>query len=265
VPIWTKCLTTCATILPEPILLASRTPSIMSPSPSQLQANLALVQARTQSAAPGRTVAIVAVSKTWGPEWVKAARALGHSAFGENYVQEAIVKIDAVADPSIEWHFIGSLQSNKAKAVARQCHWFHALTRGNVAAALARHRPPGQDALNVLIQIDISGESSKDGIDVDSAMHLVDAVQQLPQLRLRGVMGMAAPTPDSGERRRQFALGRHAFDALLRHLGPEAGGAFDTLSMGMSNDFEDALAEGATMIRIGSAIFGERSYLEKGI
>lgn len=238
----------------------------MSPSVSQLQANIRGVLARIARAAPDRPVALVAVSKTWGADRVADAVAAGHQCFGENYVQEAIAKVGALSARGIrpEWHFVGSLQSNKAKWVATHFDWFHGLTRASVADGLARHRPAHCGPLNVLIQVNISGEASKDGVSPDAVFDLAKYVAALPALRLRGVMGMAAPSDSVASQRADFARGRRAFEALRTVTTPGVAALehIDTLSMGMSDDFEAALAEGANMVRVGSAIFGKRQQHE---
>jgi pyridoxal phosphate enzyme (YggS family) len=202
---------------------------------------------------PG-TITVLAVSKTFGPEAVRAAHALGQRAFGENYVQEAAAKMDATADlPGVQWHLIGPLQGNKAKEAAARFAWVETIDRLGIAERLARSRPADAPPLDVLVQVNISGEASKSGVPSVEALSLAQAVVALPRLRLRGLMGIAEPTADVARQRAQFRSLRQSFDACRA-----AGLPVDTLSMGMSADIEAAIAEGATLVRVGSAIFGRR-------
>jgi pyridoxal phosphate enzyme (YggS family) len=223
---------------------------------SPIAANLQAVRRRISEILQGdsRATALVAVSKSQPPEAVRAAFAAGCGDFGESYVQEALPKIASLPDLGATWHFIGHLQGNKARDVAETFDWVHAVDRARIALALSRSRPEGKGDLNVLIQVNVSAEASKGGVAPGEALALAREVAAMPRLRLRGLMGMASATQDSAERRQQFALLRRTFDEIAA-----AGLALDTLSMGMSQDFEDALAEGATMVRIGAAIFGERA------
>jgi hypothetical protein len=200
----------------------------------------------------------VAVAKTQPPEAIRAAFAAGCRDFGESYVQEALPKIGALADLPLTWHYIGHLQTNKARDIAGHFDWVHGVDRARAAAALAKARPQGRRALNVCIQVNISGEATKGGVAPSQALALAREVAAMPRLELRGVMGMASATGDEGERRRQFALLRNVADEIRAH-----GIAIDTLSMGMSDDFQEALAEGATMLRIGTAIFGVRHQFKR--
>lgn len=235
----------------------------MRPSPEPQQATLAerlsALHERIARACPAGSppVALVAVSKMQPPSAVRAAFAAGQRAFGENYVQEALEKMANLADLPLEWHFIGSLQSNKARTMAEHFDWFHAVDRVKIAQSLGQARPAGKAPLNVLIQVNISNEATKGGVAPGEANALATAVQPIAGVRLRGLMGMAAPTNDITEQRRQFKLLHDVFVDLKRQGLP-----LDTLSMGMSQDFEAALAEGATMLRIGSAVFGERPHKE---
>lgn len=221
-----------------------------------IAANLQAVRRRISEALQGdsREVRVVAVSKTRPPEMIREAAAAGCREFGENYVQEAIPKIEALAQLRLCWHFIGPLQTNKAKDVASHFDWFHALDRAKVAQALSRLRPADRAPLEVCIQVNISGEASKSGVAAGEALALAREVAGLPNLRLRGLMGIASPEAAGGDARREFALLRETYDRLR-----EAGFALDTLSMGMTHDLEAAVAEGSTMVRIGTAIFGERA------
>jgi len=223
----------------------------MSPIAARLQA----VKRRISEALQGdtRPVAIVAVSKSQAAEAVREAFAAGQRAFGENYLQEALAKQAALSDLPIEWHFIGAMQGNKAKAVAERFDWAHGVDRVKIAEALARGRPAGRAALNVCLQVNISNEASKGGVPPGEVAALADAVAPLAGLSLRGLMGVASPGGDVSRQRREFAVLREA----LRDLRAR-GHELDTLSMGMTHDLEAAVAEGATMVRVGTAIFGER-------
>jgi pyridoxal phosphate enzyme (YggS family) len=212
-------------------------------------------------AAAGRTPArLLAVSKTRSAGAIAALAAAlrarpqaGPVAFGENYVQEALGKQPALAGLGIEWHLIGHLQSNKAKEAAAAFDWVQTVDRPKLVEALAKHRAPGQRPLNVLIQVNVDDEASKHGCRPEQIDALADAIAAQPALRLRGLMAIPAPDPDMGRRRDAFRRMRALFAALAtRHPG------IDTLSMGMSEDYALAIAEGATMIRVGSALFGPR-------
>ena len=228
-----------------------KTHSIMSP----IAANLQAVRRRISEASQGdrRTITLVAVSKSQAPEAVRAAFAAGCRDFGESYVQEALPKVAALADLAATWHFIGHIQGNKARDVAERFDWAHGVDRLKVAQALSRARPPARPALNVCIQVNISREATKAGVAPSAAAALARDVAALPGIKLRGLMGMASPTPDVPRQRGEFRELREVFDALVAQ-----GHALDTLSMGMSDDFEAAIAEGSTMVRVGTAIFGAR-------
>lgn len=202
-----------------------------------------------------RSVTLLAVSKTFPAEAVRAVTTLGQHAFGENYVQEALAKMEALRDlrSSLEWHLIGPLQSNKTRDVAEAFDWVHSLDRLKIAQRLSDQRPPRLGPLQVCLQVNISGESSKSGILPAELPALARAVAALPNLRLRGLMAIPEPAADAAAQRRPHAELRGLYDALRRE-----GHALDTLSMGMSADLEAAIAEGATMVRIGTAIFGAR-------
>ena len=202
-----------------------------------------------------REIALLAVSKTFAPGAVRAVHALGQRAFGENYVQEAVAKMDATADlAGLEWHLIGPLQGNKARLAAQRFAWVQTVGRLQIAERLAAARPDSLPPLNVCVQVNISGEASKSGVAPADAVSLARSVGQFARLRLRGLMGIAEPTPDHARQREQFRSLRRCFDACRA-----AGLPVDTLSMGMSADLEAAIAEGATLVRVGSAIFGARS------
>ena len=223
---------------------------------SPIAANLQAVRRRISEALQGdsRIVTLVAVSKARPPEAVREALSAGCRDFGENYLQEALPKVAALSGLPITWHFIGQLQGNKARDVARHFDWVHGLDRAKLALALARARPAERGPLNVCIQVNISKEATKGGVAPEEAPALAREVAAHPELKLRGLMGMATPTDDIARSRAEFAALRRAFEELRA-----AGFAVDTLSMGMTQDLEAALAEGATMVRVGTAIFGERT------
>lgn len=225
---------------------------------SDIAANLQAVIARIETAArqAGRDpagVRLLAVSKTWPASDVQAAIAAGQRAFGENYVQEGVDKIAALAGQGLEWHFIGPLQSNKTRPVAENFDWVHSIERLKIAQRLAEQRPASLPPLNVCVQVNVSGEASKSGCDPSEAVALCHAVAALPGLRLRGLMAIPAPVEDFAAQRAPFAALRKLYEQLQGE-----GLALDTLSMGMSHDLAAAVAEGATLVRIGTAIFGER-------
>ncbi|NUO85918.1 MAG: YggS family pyridoxal phosphate-dependent enzyme [Cupriavidus sp.] len=227
---------------------------------SVIAANLQAVRQGIAAAAQqaGRQpadVALLAVSKTVSPDRIRAAYAAGQREFGENYVQEGIDKIAALADlrDRLQWHFIGPLQSNKTRPVAEHFDWVHTIDRLKIAERLSAQRPAGMPALQACIQVNISGEASKSGVAPAEVPALAHAVAALPNLRLRGLMAIPEPGHDPAAQRRPFA----AMRAMLQALRAD-GLALDTLSMGMSGDMEAAIAEGATLVRIGTAIFGAR-------
>jgi hypothetical protein len=199
-------------------------------------------------------VRLVAVSKTFPAEAIRAVHALGQRDFGENYVQEAAAKMASLSDlAGIEWHLIGSLQSNKAGIAASRFAWVQTVDRAKIAARLSAARPAGLPPLSVCIQVNASGETSKSGVAPGEAVGLARVVAGLPRLKLRGIMGIPEPTVDLGLRRAQFRVLRHVFEECQAKGLP-----VDTLSMGMSADLEDAIAEGATLVRVGTSIFGAR-------
>ncbi|TXF12657.1 YggS family pyridoxal phosphate-dependent enzyme [Pelomicrobium methylotrophicum] len=212
---------------------------------------------RRAAEAAGRAaqdIQLVAVSKTCPPEAVREAHRAGQRAFGESYVQEALEKMDALADLPLEWHFIGPIQSNKTGPIARRFAWVHGVDRDKIARRLADARPPEAPPLNICIQVNVSGEASKSGVAPDEVLALARTIISLPRLKLRGLMAIPRPTDDEAEQRRQFRTLRTIRDELEAH-----GIATDTLSMGMSDDLEAAIAEGATLVRVGTAIFGARA------
>ena len=204
-----------------------------------------------------RSVALLAVSKTFPAEDVRAAHMAGQRAFGENYVQESLTKIEALADlrASLEWHFIGPLQSNKTRPVAENFDWVHSVDRLKIAQRLAEQRPAHLPPLNVCLQVNVSGETSKAGVTPTDAADVAHAIAALPQLRLRGLMSIPEPADTIEEQRAPHRQLRELFERLCAD-----GFALDTLSMGMSSDLEAAVLEGATIVRVGTAIFGARDY-----
>ena len=216
-----------------------------------------IAKAAADASRDASTVMLLAVSKTFPAEDVRAAFDAGQRAFGENYVQEAVAKITELADlrSEIEWHFIGPLQSNKTKVVAENFDWVHSVDRLKIAERLSDQRPDGMPRLNVCLQINVSGEDSKSGVAPDDALALAHQIAALPRLRLRGLMAIPEPAGTLDEQRAPHRRLREIMDAL-RADGLE----LDTLSMGMSADIEAAILEGSTMVRIGTAIFGARDY-----
>jgi pyridoxal phosphate enzyme (YggS family) len=215
-----------------------------------------ITKAARAAGRPSEAIRLVAVSKTFGPEVISEAIDAGQRAFGENYVQEAIAKIEALraaGRPKPEWHFIGPIQSNKTRAIAEHFDWVQSVDRLKIAQRLSEQRPPALPPLNVLVQVNISGEATKSGVGPEDAAQLAGEIARLPRLRLRGLMAIPEPEPDVDRQRAGFAALRRLFDAIAARGLP-----LDTLSMGMSADFEAAIAEGSTMVRIGTAIFGER-------
>jgi pyridoxal phosphate enzyme (YggS family) len=198
-------------------------------------------------------IALLAVSKTFGADAIDAALQCNQHAFGENYVKEALEKIAALPNADVQWHFIGPIQSNKTRAIAENFDWVHSVDRGKIAERLAAARPSNKAPLQICIEVNIGGEDSKSGIQPGNARALARHIAALPQLRLRGLMAIPPATPDPLEQRRHFAVLRDLKEQLVRE-----GIALDALSMGMSADLEAAIAEGATLVRVGTAIFGER-------
>lgn len=218
------------------------------------QVRARIVKACASAGRDAAQVQLLAVSKTFGPEAVRDAHAAGQRAFGENYVQEALAKQRELADLALQWHLIGPLQSNKCREVAEHFDWLQSLDRAKLVAPLARWRPAGREPLNVLIQVNVDDEASKSGCRPDEVAALAAAVAAEPVLCLRGLMSIPAPHADLALRRAAFERMRALFGQLRREHA-----SADTLSMGMSEDFELAIACGATMVRIGSALFGARS------
>jgi pyridoxal phosphate enzyme (YggS family) len=230
-----------------------------SPPDTELAANLQRLRARiaAAAAAAGRNeqqVTLVAVGKGQPAGRLRAAAQLGLRHFAENYLQEALPKLDALADLELTWHFIGRLQANKTRAVAERFHWVHGVDRWRIAARLSAQRPPSAPRLNVVLQVNIAHEAAKAGVDPAQAPQLVTATATLPRLAVRGLMCILPEQMDAAARRSAFA-GLHR---LLQECNAH-GAALDSLSMGMSGDFEAAILEGATHIRIGTALFGPRA------
>jgi pyridoxal phosphate enzyme (YggS family) len=220
--------------------------------------NLQRVRARISdaclaSARPQGSVTLLAVSKTFGADAVREAYATGQIAFGENYIQEAVDKIIALADLPLQWHCIGPIQSNKTRLVAEHFDWVHSVDRLKIAQRLSEQRPAGKTPLQICIQVNIDGGSNKAGVTPEAALELAQQVQALPHLQLRGLMTIPEPAADFAAACAVHARARQLFDALNAQ-----GLGLDTLSMGMTADLEAAIQSGSTMVRVGSAIFGTR-------
>jgi pyridoxal phosphate enzyme (YggS family) len=234
---------------------------------TSIGANLQAVRTRIERAArlagrPPREIRLIAVSKTWPAAYVAEAHACGQHAFGENQAQEGVGKIlqlrhllpeRHVNSDALEWHFIGPVQSNKTRLISEHFQWVHSVERERIAARLNDARPAHLPPLNVCIQVNVSGEASKHGVDPGKELELARFIAALPRLRLRGLMAIPEPTRDPALQRQRFARLREARERLAA-----AGLSLDTLSMGMSDDFEAAIMEGATIVRVGTAIFGPR-------
>ncbi|APX91702.1 YggS family pyridoxal phosphate enzyme [Halomonas sp. 1513] len=219
-------------------------------------ARLRLARALDAAGRPPGAAELLAVSKTKPATLIRAAYARGQRAFGENYLQEALDKQQSLADlDDIVWHFIGPLQSNKTRQVAEHFSWVHSVDRAKIARRLSEQRPEPLPPLDICLQVNVSDEPTKAGVSLAALPALAEAVMALPRLRLRGLMAIPAPCDDPQRQREPFARLREALDDLkARH--PEA--PLDALSMGMSDDLEAAVAEGATLVRLGTAIFGQR-------
>ena len=224
---------------------------------STIAGNIALVEARIRAAALAvqrdvTSVHLLAVSKTKPAAALREAYAAGIRDFGENYLQEARAKQVELADLPLSWHFIGPIQSNKTRDIAEHFDWVHSVDRLKIAQRLSEQRPAELPPLNICIQVNVSGEASKSGCTPADLPALATAISALPRLKLRGLMAIPEPTEDRVEQDRAFATVRHLQESL--NLG------LDTLSMGMSHDLESAIAQGATWVRIGTALFGARDY-----
>lgn len=223
---------------------------------SNLQAvRRAVTEAATTAGRAVDSVRLLAVSKTFPAASVREAYEAGQNTFGENYLQEALDKIAALRDLPLEWHFIGPIQSNKTRPIAEHFAWVHGVDRLKVAERLSAQRPTSLPPLNICLQVNVSGEASKSGVAPEEVAQLANAVMRLPGLRLRGLMAIPAPTDDPARLRAPFVRMRE----LLASLNAQ-GMQLDTLSMGMSHDFAVAIQEGATIVRVGTAIFGARDY-----
>jgi PLP dependent protein len=234
----------------------------MSTIPGNLQANLHIVRQRIAAAAHAASrdphdVKLLAVSKTFNADAVTEAAQAGQTAFGENYLQEALAKIAEVEQAGLllEWHFIGPIQSNKTRSIAEHFAWVHSVEREKIAQRLSDQRPESLAPLNVCLQVNISGEASKSGVLPEETEQVAKAIARMPRLRLRGLMAIPEPAEGFEAQRAPFRAVRELFERL-RGQGLE----LDTLSMGMSGDIEAAIAEGATIVRVGTAIFGKRDY-----
>ena len=235
---------------------------------SQITSNLLLVKQRVELAALAakrdpKNIQLLAVSKTFPAQDIEDAMHAGQTAFGENYVQEAIEKIHQLAKlrSSLEWHFIGPLQSNKTREVAQNFDWVHSVDRLKIAERLSAQRGeyPSLGDLQVCVQVNVSEEESKSGVSLDQADALCNAIAKLPHVHLRGLMAIPEPTPEREIQEQAFAKVRECFTAIkLKHIYDDGYEFFDTLSMGMSDDMETAIAQGSTMVRVGTAIFGKR-------
>ena len=224
---------------------------------STIAANISTLEQRIRDAALAAerdpaSVGLLAVSKTKPAQALREAYAAGLRDFGENYLQEALGKQAELADLPLCWHFIGPIQSNKTRAIAENFAWVHSVDRLKIAQRLSEQRPEGLPPLNICIQVNVSGEASKSGCAPADLPALADAISQLPNLQLRGLMAIPEPTDDAAEQNAAFA----AVQSLQQQLNLP----LDTLSMGMSHDLEAAIAQGATWVRIGTALFGARDY-----
>lgn len=228
-----------------------------SDEPSALASNLASVQQQILQAKSRfdavQTVSLCVVSKAQSANRIRALYAAGHTIFGENYLQEALSKQEQLRDCAIAWHFIGPIQSNKTQPIARHFDWVHSVDRLKIAQRLSDARPPELPPLNICLQVNISHESSKSGASDEELLELALQIKQLPHLHLRGLMAIPAPCDDFDAQRDQFRQVRQLFEQLNQQ-----GLQLDTLSIGMSGDYAAAIAEGATLVRIGTAIFGAR-------
>ncbi len=225
-----------------------------------IASNLQAVRDAISAAAAGagrheNEIKLLAVSKTFAPDRLREVYGAGQTCFAESYLQEALDKIATLRDLNIEWHFIGPIQSNKTRIVAENFTWVHSVDRLKIAERLSAQRPARLPDLQLCLQVNISGEDTKSGVCPDEASGLAHAIATLPGLKLRGLMAIPAPADDVAGQRRPFAQLRKLRDEMNLQ-----GLQLDTLSMGMSHDFAAAIAEGATIVRIGTAIFGDRPY-----
>ncbi len=214
-----------------------------------------IIEAAKNAGRDPDTVRLLAASKTNMPESLREAWQAGQTVFGENYLQEGLVKIRALADLPIEWHFIGPIQSNKTKLIAENFSWVHGIDREKIATRLSAARPESLPPLQVCVQVNVSGEITKSGVNPEKVAEMAAFVRDLPRLELRGLMAVPELTAVTALQQEQFQMLREIFQELQQR-----GFDLDTLSMGMSEDLENAIAEGATLVRIGTAIFGPRRY-----
>ena len=219
----------------------------------RLQDILATIQSAQASSRFVQAVRLIAVSKAQPASAIREAYAAGQTIFGENYLQEALDKQAQLTDLDIEWHFIGPIQSNKTQPISQNFAWVHSVDRLKIAQRLNDARPEDLPPLQVCIQVNVSNEDSKSGVLPEDLTALASEIQKLPRLILRGLMAIPAPSKDQSQQAAQFKLVRECYDALLAK-----GFALDTLSIGMSDDYPAAIAQGATFVRIGSALFGAR-------
>lgn len=213
-----------------------------------------IAQAASAAGRKPSEVSLLAVSKVFDAAAVRELAACGQCEFGENYLQEALAKQAQLIDLPLVWHFIGPIQSNKTRPIAENFSWVHSVDRLKIAERLSAQRPADLPPLQVCLELNVSGETSKGGVSMMELASLADAVAVLPRLQLRGLMAIPAAAPDRAMQRAAFRQVREAFDALKTR-----GHALDTLSMGMSADLEAAILEGATIVRVGTALFGERT------
>jgi len=230
------------------------TAAVLAPNDRLHDVQTRIARAAAEAGRDMATVRLLAVSKTFGAAAVRDLAACGQREFGENYVQEALDKQAQLRDLPLLWHFIGPIQSNKTRSIAENFSWVHSVDRLKIAERLSAQRPAGLPPLQVCIEVNVSGEASKGGVATAELPALADAVAALPGMQLRGLMAIPAPATDMAAQRAAFRQVRQAFEALVARGHP-----LDTLSMGMSADLEAAILEGATIVRIGTALFGERN------
>jgi pyridoxal phosphate enzyme (YggS family) len=230
------------------------TAAVLAPNDRLHDVQTRIARAAAEAGRDVATVRLLAVSKTFGAAAVRDLAACGQREFGENYVQEALDKQAQLRDLPLLWHFIGPIQSNKTRSIAENFSWVHSVDRLKIAERLSAQRPAGLPPLQVCIEVNVSSEASKGGVTLAELPVLAGAVAALPGMQLRGLMAIPAPATDVAAQRAAFRQVRQAFEALVARGHP-----LDTLSMGMSADLEAAILEGATIVRIGTALFGERN------
>lgn len=219
----------------------------------RLQEIIAAIQSAQQASPYQQQVKLVAVSKAQAADAVRAAYEAGQTLFGENYLQEALDKQVLLRDLNIEWHFIGPIQSNKTQAISQHFSWVHSVDRLKIAQRLNDARPQHLPPLQICLQVNVSLEESKSGVNPEDLTALASEIERMPRLKLRGLMAIPAPSKNEAQQSAQFKQVRQCYDALLAQ-----GFDLDTLSIGMSDDYQAAIAQGATFVRIGSALFGAR-------